>query len=257
MFVRALILMLAAPTAVLAGLTPPAKPFSTPEKQVFTLKFIDTTAGEMQLETLPSTQWQKRPVHHFRATVKTVGLFEWIYPFSQVADIYFDRERLAPLFVDVNLNDRAKTQRTQITLNSKTLRGEELEESKEPDGGAANVRRKTWAIPQSAQSIFSVLHYLRLQKLVAGKTISFPVTHDEKSGTLEAEVLRVEKIKIPKGEVQALVVRIRREFVTKFRNSIQNEPLLWLSNDDQKRLLRMEFQHRRGKVIAILKTPLT
>ena len=256
MVLSAFLLMLSAPTAVLATPAPPEKLFSTPEKQVFSLKFIDTTAGEMELETLPSTEWQSRPAHHFRATVKTVGLFRWIYPFSQVADIYFDRERAIPLFVDVSLNDRTKTQRTRITLDSKKLRGEELEESKE-ENGAANFRRKSWAIPVGAQSIFSVLHYLRLQKLVVGQTITFPVAHDEKNGTLQADVLKAEMVKVPKGERRALMVRIRREFVTKFRNSIQNEPVLWLTDDDQKKLLRMEFVHRRGKVIAILKTPLT
>lgn len=233
----------------------PERLFEAQDRQVYTLKFIDTSAGEFELETLAPTNWNGRPAYHFRATVKSVGIFWWLYPFKQVADIYFDREKNIPLFVDIKINERKKRQNTQIRLDNSTLKGEEIENSTEPNQ-PANHRKKAWEIPKNAQSIFSVLHFLRLQQLATGKTVSFPVSHDEKNGLFEGEVLRTETIKVPKGEKEALVVRVNHQFAQKFRNSIQDAPLIWLSNDKYKRLLRMEFKHRRGKVIAVLSSPL-
>lgn len=243
------------PAVASSSVQPPEKLFETRDRQVYTLKFIDTSAGEFELETLEPTTWKGRPAYHFRATVKSIGIFWWIYPFKQVADIYFDREKNVPLFVDISIRERKKQQSTQIKLDSAALRGEEIENSTEPDQ-PPHHRKKAWDIPKNAQSIFSVLHFLRLQQLAVGKTVSFPVSHDEKNGMFEGEVLRTETIKVPRGEKEALVVRVNHEFAQKFRNSIQDAPLIWLSNDKHKRLLRMEFKHRRGKVIAVLDSPL-
>lgn len=230
------------------------KILTTPDKQVFSLKFIDTSAGEFELETLPPLTFQGRPAYHFRATVKSVGIFWWIYPFKQVADIYLDREKQLPLLVDINIYDRKKVQLTKIRLDAAKLRGEELEDTTEPEG-PKHSRRKAWDIPKNAQSIFSVLYFLRIQQLAVGGNVSFPVSHDEKNGTFEGEVLRTEKIKVPQGEKEALVVRVNHSFAQQFRSSIQDAPLIWISNDAQKRLLRIEFKHRRGKVLAVLQTP--
>ena len=47
---------------------------------------------------------------------RTVGLIKMFYPFTQSADIYFDRERNAPLYVDVHTNERRKTKRVLLTF---------------------------------------------------------------------------------------------------------------------------------------------
>lgn len=244
-------------TLALASLAPSERVFSLPERQVFALKFIDTTAGELELETLEPTTWQKRPALHFRATVRTVGFFKWIYPFTQIADIYFDRERAVPLQVAVDIEDRGKKQRTTIRLDNASLRGEEIEDTVEA-GRPPSHRRKAWSISPASQSIFTVLHFLRLQQLAPGAKIEFPVAHDEKAGVFRAQVIRTEKIPVPRdGPQNALVVRVEQDFASKFRASIKDAPLLWLSDDGSKRLLRFEFKHRRGKVFAVLKTPLS
>src|SRR4051812_33033940 len=80
-----------------ASPVPPDALFPTSEKLKFGLTFIDTTAGECLIETLPSTTWQGRPAHHFRATVKTVGLIRLMYPYTETVDLYLDRERITPL----------------------------------------------------------------------------------------------------------------------------------------------------------------
>lgn len=221
-------------------------------KQLLKLKFIDATAGELLLETLEPTQWQGRPAHHFRATVRTVGLIRFIYPFTQSAEIYFDRERNQPLYVDVRTNERKKIGRTQISLDATKLQGEELEESVDEPGQPKHERKKSWAIVPHAQSLFTILSYIQLQNLRPGQQLSFPVSHDEKNGLFKVEVVRTEKVRtLGGGEKEALVLRVDHESASRFRSSIKDDPLIWLSNDEQKTLLRFQFQHRRGLVFAV------
>ncbi len=223
------------------------------EKQTYTLKFIDTTAGECEIETLPLTSWQGQPALHLRATVRTVGVFRFFYPFSEVVDVYFDQTHAAPLFVDINVHDRDKLQHTQIRLDGKTLRGEEIEDSTEP-GNPPNHRKKMWNITPGAQSVFSILPFLRMQALTPGSQVTIPIAHDERNGKFQADVLNAESIHVAGGDESAVMVRVGKGFIdTFYDSSSREEPLLWFSNDANKRLLRFEFKHRRGKLIAILK----
>ncbi|MBI3555041.1 MAG: DUF3108 domain-containing protein [Deltaproteobacteria bacterium] len=227
------------------------------EKQVFTLKFIDTTAGECELETMPDSTWQSQPAQHLRATVRTIGFFRLFYPFTEVVDVYIEKAQGAPLFVDINIHDRDKLQHTQIRLDGKTLRGEEIEDSTEP-GAPPNHRKKMWNITPGAQSIFSILPFLRMQALAPGSQVTFPISHDERNGNFHAEVLGAESIHVAGGDENAVKVRVGKEFTdTFYDSSAREEPLLWFSNDSNKQLLRFEFKHRRGKLIAILKSQST
>lgn len=220
-------------------------------KQLFKLKFIDTTAGELTLETLPKTTFEGRPAYHFRANVQTVGLIRLFYKFNQSADIYFDREKNQPIYVDVRTTDRKKIGRTQIRMNQGKLQGEELEESVDSPGEPKHERSKHWSITQDSQSLFTILSFIQLQNLAPGKKISFPVAHDEKNALFKAEVTGVEKIHTPDGDKDALVVKVDHESASRFRSSIKDDPLIWLARDQHKTLLKFQFKHRRGLVFAV------
>lgn len=219
------------------------------------MKFIDTTAGECEIETMAKSTWQNQPAEHLRATVRTVGFFRLFYPFTEVVDVYFDTIHATPLFVDINIHDRDKLQHTQIRLDGKTLRGEEIEDSTEP-GNPPNHRKKMWSITPGAQSIFSILPFLRMQAMKPGSQLSFPISHDERNGSFHAEVLGGQSVHVPGGDEKAVLVKVAKDFTDTFYDSnTREEPLLWFSDDADKKLLRFEFKHRRGKLIAVLKTP--
>ena len=246
------ILALVVSAPALASLIRPDSFLRTPERQVFTLKFIDTSAGECEIETLPPTVVRGKPALHYRATVKTIGLFWFVYPYSQVVNVYVDPKKAVPFFVDVNVRDRKKTQHTQIRLDGTTLRGEEIEDSSEPDE-PSHHRKKMWTITPGAQSIFSILPVLRASKLKPGAKIAFPISHDEKNGTFDAEVRGVEKIHVRgAGEQDAYVVHVGRAFIDKFYGGAREEPVLWFSTDGKNKLLRFEYKHKRGKIFALL-----
>jgi hypothetical protein len=245
-------LVLLIPTIVNASLIRPEAFLRTPEKQAFTLKFIDTSAGECEIETLAPTVVRGRPALHYRATVRTIGLFWLIYPYTQTVNVYVDPKSAAPFFVDIQVRDRKKNQHTQIRLDGVSLRGEEIEDSVEPDE-PPHHRKKMWAITPGAQSIFSILPVLRAMALKAGAKIAFPVSHDEKNGTFDAEVTGVERIPVRgQGLQEAYVVRVGKGFTDRFYGGVREEPVLWFSTDGKNRLLRFEFKHRRGKIFALL-----
>lgn len=224
---------------------PPERFFPKSERQVFTLKYIDTTAGECELETLGPTTREGRAVLHFRATVRTSGLIGVVYPFKQTVDLFVDPVKAEPVFVDIRIEDRKKRQHTQIRLDPKTKRGEEIEDSTEP-GEPSSHRRKQWDIPAEAQSLWSILTFLRLQPLAPGTKVAFPVAHDQKNAVFSADV--------ESAENGAVRVKVLNSFTDVFYPNIKEQPLLWFSGDERRTLQRFEFKHRIGRVFAILRS---
>lgn len=225
------------------------------ESMLFKMKFIDTTAGECLLETLPPTAWEGRPALHFRATIKTIGLIGVFYSYNEVVDLYFDRERQIPLYVDINIHDRKKFQHTQIRFNTQNNSGEEIEDSTEPDS-PAHHRVKNWSITPGAQSLFSIMHFLRTYELQQGSQVSFPVSHDEKNTTFAAEVIGMETIRAGKSDREAYILKVAPTFTHSYYPNVQEMPLLWVANDSRRALLRFEFKHRLGKVFGVLESAL-
>ena len=221
------------------------------EKQVFKLSFRGSRAGEGILETLANTVIQNKPALHFRATVQTIEFIGMIYPYKQVIDIYLDQTKFTPIFVDVNINDRKKVQHTIITLDQTKLAGEEIENSAIPDQPPSH-RRKNWKINLGAQSLYSIFPFLRFQPLAIGSNVRFPVAHDEKNAEFSADILKTEKIHVAGVEREALVMKVNRSFTSAFYPNLKEEPLVWVSNDAQKKLLKFEIQHKAGKVQALL-----
>lgn len=224
------------------------------ESLLFTLRYIDTTAGECLFETLPATTWQGRPAHHFRATVRTTGLIGMFYSYFETVDLFFDREKQVPLYVDIHIHDRKKTQHTQIVLDGKTLKGQEIEDSTEPFE-PVHHRVKNWSITPGAQSLFSILYFIRARELKVGSQVSFPVSHDEKNAVFLADVVDTEPVHTPKGDRDAMLLRILPSFTQNYYPSVQEAPLVWVSNDSRKTLLRFEFRNRHGKIFGILQNP--
>lgn len=234
---------------ILAGPTEPEDQ-NLSQRQFFKLKFIDATAGEATLERLPDTEWNSKPAIHQRATVKTVGFIKVIYPYEQVIDVYFSKNTLSPLYVDIHIQDRLKSQRTQIVLDGALGKGKEIEDSNAP-GEPFHHREKNWDILPSSQSLFTILTYLQTQHIKEGQQIVFPISHDEKNATFIADVVGTQAINTPTGEKEAFVVKIRREFTSVFYSNVKEEPILFIEKET-KELLGFELKHRAGKVFAKL-----
>ncbi|MBI3541906.1 MAG: DUF3108 domain-containing protein [Deltaproteobacteria bacterium] len=113
-----------------------------------------------------------------------------------------------------------------------------------------------WTMAAGAQSLFSILHFLRTQKLEPSTTVSFPVSHDEKNVTFAADVVKKERVETfdRKEEREALLLKVHKSFAEGFYKNIRSEPEMWFSTDDRKRLLRFELPHRFGRVTGVLKT---
>jgi hypothetical protein len=221
----------------------------------YTLKFIDTTAGDCTMESLDVTSWQGKSARHFRATIKTSGLIGLFYPYHETIDLYADPATMNPLFVDINIKDRRKTQHTQIRLDETTLKGEEIEDSTEP-GEPPHHRVKGWTMAANgSQSLFSILYFVRTRPLEPGTKVSFPVSHDEKNAEFVGEVVHTEPVATGKGEREGVLVKVSQSFANVFYASIKEEPQLWFSNDARRVPLRFEMKHRLGKVFAILRNP--
>jgi hypothetical protein len=87
----------------------------------------------------------------------------------------------------------------------------------------------TLDVPAGVHDVLSAFYYVRTQPLANGATLSIPTHDNRKSYVMEVKVLRRERIEVPAGKFDCVLVEpvLKSEGVFKASGSI----LVWLSDD--------------------------
>ncbi len=87
----------------------------------------------------------------------------------------------------------------------------------------------TLDVPAGVHDVLSAFYYVRTQPLANGATLSIPTHDNRKSYAMEVKVLRRERIEVPAGKFDCVLVEpvLKSEGVFKASGSI----LVWLSDD--------------------------
>jgi hypothetical protein len=94
------------------------------------------------------------------------------------------------------------------------------------DGGGS------FDVPAGVQDVLSAFYYVRTLPLVAGSTLNIPTHDNRKSYDMEVKVLKRERIEVPAGKFDCILVEpvLKSEGVFKSKGSI----LVWLSDDGRR-----------------------
>ena len=92
--------------------------------------------------------------------------------------------------------------------------------------------KDTVPVPIYVQDALSVLYYARSQKLEVGKSISVENYADRKNYLLEIRVHRKERIEVPAGEFDCIVVEPLLRGSTVFKH--EGKLFVWLTDDEKK-----------------------
>jgi len=90
----------------------------------------------------------------------------------------------------------------------------------------------TLDVPARVQDVLSAFYYVRTQPLATGSTLSIPTHDNRKSYEMEVKVHRRERIEVPAGKFDCVVVEpmLKSEGVFQAKGSI----LVWLSDDSRR-----------------------
>ena len=189
----------------------------------------------------------------FTATGGTIGLARalWKYDVNHLA--YLDAQTLRPLEIKEVSEVRAKRVQTNLTFTSAGVTSVREETNK----GKANSKTRRFDFP-NVQSVNSALLYLRTQPLTDGavhRVVVYPATS---AYLCTATVAGRERITVPTGTYEALKFDVQLKKIGDHRELLPHKKLkkatVWLSNDADRVVLRIETQVFVGTVFAELQS---
>jgi hypothetical protein len=113
------------------------------------------------------------------------------------------------------------------------------------------VRTHEVDVPADVIDLPSVFMFLRLQPLTVGQRYSVPVLAGRDLFTLDAEVVRAERLDTGIGELDAIAVKVKTGFKGKFDS--KRDTWLWFSADDRHIPLRISAEFAVGSLVAEIK----
>ena len=233
------------------GRRPLVDPFRVGESVTLMMTYFGVSAGDMTLQVLPFKEVNGRKAYHFKVILKSSPLFSMVYSVDDWADSLFDYEEMKPYTFSVHAIESKKLLEVRTFFDwsrEKAQRWERLVTKEE----GAKERKKEWDIPNYAQNVFSAVYYLRTFALRVGKTYKFVVADDGRNYVVSGEVLRKEKLRTDAGPLDTLVIK-----PTVYLDNIfqpMGTVLVWVTDDDQKMMVRMEAEVKIGKIVAQLRT---
>ena len=102
----------------------------------------------------------------------------------------------------------------------------------QPSHKAVYEEGKSYDVPARVHDVLSAFYYVRTQPLPDGGTVSIPTHDNEKSYDMVVKVIRRERVEVPAGKFDCVVVQpiMKSEGIFKSKG----EMFVWLTDDDRR-----------------------
>lgn len=234
------------------GRRPKVDPYRVGEEVVLDVSYFALDAGELTMQTRSFVEVNGRKAYRFHAIAKTVSVFEKFYKVDDYAETLVDFESMLPFSYTLDVKESKLLRDARAVHDvSKGQPGKmQFWDKKITKDNGVEERKLEWDMLPYAQNIFSSLWYLRAFTLTPGKIIKFHLAHENENLTMTCEVVRREKLKTDLGTYDTVVIRPSAEKNGKPHNI--GTSLFWLTDDDQKLMIRMETKIKIGSIVGSL-----
>ncbi len=220
------------------------------ERTLFDITYFGATAGQLELNVLPSKVVSERLSYHFRATATSTSVFSLFYRVNDVAESFMDTVGLFSHKYSLKL-DESKQLRDVLELydyrKKKAYYWSKLEHN---DKGAKSEQSEIDLVPFTQDGL-SAFFFVRTLPLKVGKVFEFPVVNNGKLRTVRVTVVREESLATKIGEFSAFVIKPEVVLDGILQNS--GDSFMWISNDSKRRILKMDAKIKVGSVIGYLR----
>jgi hypothetical protein len=225
--------------------------FRTGEHTVFDITYFGATAGQLQIDILPTKIVSERPTFHFRASASTSSVFSLFYRLNDVAESFMDTEGLFSHKYSLKLDESKQIRDVLELYDHKKKKAYYWSKLQHVDKGIKNDQSEIEMTTPFAQDGLSAFQYVRTLPLEVGKVYEFPVLNNGKLRTVRVTVIRKEDLKTKIGEFPAIVVK--PEVVLDGVLSSYGDSFIWISDDPERAILKMDAKIKVGSVIAYLR----
>ncbi len=216
------------------------------EKIMLDVDYLGMTVGKVVVGYRGLKMMGDKSVHHFQAFFKSAPFYSAIYEIDDQLDTFVDTESFTSK--RYNLIQKESSQ----NVNEVQLYDRELLKTSAYQKAVKNKveTSKKWegAIPHWYIDPLSVLWLLRGMPLQNGDVYTIPVVNKAKVLVLTARVEKREEIKIKTGKIDTIRVQASSQYTGRTLKS--GDMTLWFSNDQERRLLKMQAKIKLGSIFA-------
>lgn len=220
------------------------------ERTLFDITYFGATAGQLELRILPSKVIAGRLSYHFRAVATSTSVFALFYRVNDVAESFMDTEGLFSHKYSLKL-DETRQQRDVLELYDYGKKKAYYWSKWELQGKEPRNEQSEIAIDTFTQDGLSSFFFVRTLPLEVGKVYEFPVVNNGKLRTVRVTVVAKEELTTRIGTFPAL--KLKPEVVLDGVLQNNGDSFMWISDDAQRRLLKVDAKIRVGSVIAYLR----
>ena len=224
--------------------------FQVGERYAFDITYFGATAGELVMQILPMKVVSDRPVYHIRGEARTASVFSLFYRMNDVAESFMDSSALFSHKFSLKL-DESLQQRDVLELYDQ--RKNSVHYWSKLDHKTKGKKNDQMEIPIKpfAQDGLSAFFYLRTLPLEDGGVYEFPAVTNGKMRDVKVTVVRREKLSTKIGDLPAIVVKPEVSLDGVLKS--YGDSFVWISDDPQRLILKVDAKIKIGSMIAYLK----
>lgn len=232
---------LAAPAPAAACGDSPA--LAVGERLEFGLSWLGIPAGRASLAVESRAEAGGREALRLVARARSNKVLDVFYKVRVYAESVFDcAGRFSHRFVHQAEEGRRRRYRVYtFDLASHEVRREQLGEE-----------ALAFPLPRPVQDPFTTLYEIRARSLEIGRSVFMETFEGKRLWDLEVQVLRRERVRVPAGTFDTIVVKPLLRFEGVFVQ--KGDVLVWLTDDERRMPVRMESEVRIGSVAADLRS---
>ena len=214
-------------------------PFGVGERLTFEIKYGFISAGTATLGIPETVTERGYECYRVVSVAESNSFFSAFFRVRDVAESYLDTRELVP-------------RRFEKRLREGDFRAHDVVLFDHDRHVALYPKRGDRLVPISvgAQDILSSLYYVRMMDLTVGRSTFIENHADRKNYPLEIKVLRKERVKVPVGRFDCLVVEPVMRGAGLF--SHQGRLTVWLTDDAARIPVLMKSKIMVGSITAVL-----
>ncbi len=214
----------------------PNSSFGVGERLEFSISYGPITAGSAVMEVKEITRYNNHKCFRLISTAKSNKFFSFFFKVDDKVESLMDVYGLYSLRFEKHLREGKYRADKYVDFDQ--------------EQHLAFVAGDTIPIQEYVQDALSSLYYVRTIALRVGNSVFVENHSDEKNYSLEVKVLKREKVKVPAGEFDCLVVEPILRASGIFKHT--GELTVWLTNDKFKMPVLMKSKVAVGSIASKL-----
>jgi hypothetical protein len=212
--------------------------FGVGERLVFSVGWEFINAGTAVMEIPEISRIDGRKCYHIVSTAKSNKFFSVFFNVDDRVESFMDVHGLYSLRYDKRLREGKFKADVSMVFDQKNHLA------------IYDEGKDTFEVAPYAQDVLSAFYFVRTQELTVGKSVFVDNHTDKKNYPLEVKVLRKERVKVPAGEFDCVVVEpiLKTPGIFEQKGSLT----VWLTDDELKMPVQMKSKVVIGSIVTEL-----